>query len=163
MSDKNEKKRARKVQSDKNEEIREAAIARKLQIHYHECFCLVREFIDSVNKGTNLCNKNEIQESLLLNRKKQKGVVPRLIDDQADHHDDSSTHDDDDDDDDDDDEELENYNSLEAYKHPYSKDGNAKYDSKITFAGLTLHTEQQNACARAALFLYWPRGIFHLF
>jgi len=138
----------------------------KVQVHYKHCYDKVNEFIDRVSNGTNLCTDEDIQLGLSRNRKNVVRVSG-LIDDQADHS--STQHTNDEEEDDDDEEELgkdriENDNSLEAFKHPHSKESkDAKQDRKVSFRGLTIHTEQQDPSARAALFLYWPRSKIHLF
>ena len=144
---------------------RKAQKAQKVQLHYEHCYKAVNEFINRVSNGTNLCTYEDIQLGLSRNRKNVVRVSG-LIDDEADH---SSTQHSNDEEEDDDDKELgkdrlENENSLEAFKHPHSKESkDAKQDHKVSFRGLTIHTEQQHACARAALFLYWPRSKIHLF
>ena len=135
----------------------------------------VTAFVKRVANGTNIIKEQEILDSISCERKRKRSL-PRGIDDEAADDSSSTQHTNvsasdsngigvDDEEQQLCGEQLTNDNSLEALIHPHNnpEDDNAKQDHKITFEGLTVYTEQNYPCAEAALFLYWPRGIFHLF
>jgi hypothetical protein len=145
-----------------------------LERFFKDCLDETTKFVSRVDDGTNKCSS----EKLIPSRSLKKNKTVQCIDDQAqEKNDDSYTQSigsdsngnssEDEDDDDDDDGAYQQYtrenaNALECFIHPHNKQNkNSKEDSKIRFEGLTLYDQEKHACARAALFLYWPRGIFH--
>lgn len=142
----------------------------KLERFFQECFDEIERFIRRVDDGTNKCSSENSLPS------KKKKTVHCIYDQAQEKNDDSYTQsidsdsngnssDDEDEDDDDANHQytLERANELEAFVHPHNRSDDSKSDYKISFKGLTIHDQENHNSAKAALFLYWPRGIFHLF
>ena len=129
-------------------------IAKTAQLFHQQCHDAIKKFVSRVGKGTNRYTE------VFCDSKKQYRV-PSIIDDEA--SDSSTQHTNESngiDSEDEHQESCENENALECYIHPHNKRSNSsKQDSKISFEGLTIYDHQTHDSAKAALFMYWPRGI----
>ena len=145
----------------------------RIKCFQQQCYETIKKFVRRVEEGTNIHTEKEIKSFVLSEqRKEQTQERLSMIEDQAknDSDDSSSTASDSNCTDDDNDleerckEMYEDSNALECLIHPHNKRiKGSKIDSKISFAGLTVHDEEKHTCAQAALFLYWPKGISSFF